>query len=273
MELLNLSIPRQKIDLAAFRMRSARESDYAQLLSTPFQVLENGKPIIVYCWPEEDFSDVMAALPNVDYRKSARTGGLVTRSRIFGFQPRIALRRDYCTAASLSYDQPSEHSIVFNHALTVSKYYKLFNPELYEKHLKMAEEKVLPEYRISGNPFTSGIINKNNPLKYHFDAGNFKNVWSAMLVFKSQIEGGHLSLPEYGIGVELKHKSLFLFDGQAVLHGVTPIKKLSPEALRFSIVYYSLQGMWNCEPLGRELERVRNRRTDIERRKAQNVDN
>ena len=119
--------------------------------------------------------------------------------------------------------------------------------------------------------FTSGIINDNNPLLYHFDAGNYKGVYLAMFGFKKGIEGGFLSVPEIDLRFKIGNKSLTLFDGQGLIHGVTPIKKTHPDAKRYTIVYYSLQQMWNCKTPGTELEILRERRTSLERRRATEV--
>jgi hypothetical protein len=59
-----------------------------------------------------------------------------------------------------------------------------------------------------------------------------------------------------------------MFDGQSVLHGVTPITKTNPDAVRYSIVYYSLQQIWNCLPLSEEVARIRNLKTKRERARA-----
>ena len=90
-----------------------------------------------------------------------------------------------------------------------------------------------------------------------------------MFGFKQGISGGYLAVPEVGLGFEIGDRSLLLFDGQGLLHGVTPITKRSENAKRYSIVYYSLQQMWNCEAIGVELDRLRNKRTEIERRRAE----
>lgn len=129
------------------------------------------------------------------------------------------------------------------------------------------------DYVIQDSAFTSGIINKNNPLKYHFDRGNFVDVWSNMLVFKHRIEGGFLSCPEFDIGFELKHNSLLMFDGQGILHGVTPIKRHGPESYRYSIVYYSMRQMWQCRPLGEEIDRIRKKKTERERKRLEREKN
>jgi hypothetical protein len=119
--------------------------------------------------------------------------------------------------------------------------------------------------------FTSGIINKNNQLNYHFDRGNFRNVYSNMIAFKKDMGGGHLSIPEYDIGLEISDSSVSLFDGQKILHGVTPLKPLTEEAYRFTLVYYSLEQMWKCESPQEELERVKKLKTDSARKRLRHM--
>ena len=85
-----------------------------------------------------------------------------------------------------------------------------------------------------------------------------------MAVFKHDVEGGYLCLPEYRVAVECKNNSLFIFDGQSILHGVTPIRRLTTEGYRYSIVYYTLQQMANCLPPEEELNRIRKNKTERE---------
>ncbi len=132
--------------------------------------------------------------------------------------------------------------------------------------MQMSEEKLEGQYVLAGTMFTSGIVNENNPLQYHYDSGNYNGVYSAMFGFKQGVRGGYLSVPQLDVGFEIADSSLLLFDGQGLLHGVTPIKKLRKDAKRYSIVYYSLKQMWNCDTPGEELERLRNRRTEMERK-------
>ncbi len=89
-----------------------------------------------------------------------------------------------------------------------------------------------------------------------------------MPVFKSGIKGGHLALPEYGLGVELKDNSIFMFDGQSIMHGVTPIKYESPLSYRFSVVYYSLKRIWQCLEIDAELARIRQKKTKREKERV-----
>jgi hypothetical protein len=264
-----LQAQRIEIDLADYKMRSAKEHDYHTLITEDTLVYENGQLMIAYIELALDCSDIVGALQRIKYEKNYRTNGLLTTSRIFGFSPRITIRRDFCTATSLATQQPNDHAIIVDYAAKVANYYQSLNPSLYEKHLQDTDVNVIGDYRVKNSPFTSGIINKNNPLKYHFDTGNFKDVWSCMLVFKSHVSGGYLSVPEYGLGFELKNNSLFMFDGQSLLHGVTPIQKQSPKAFRYSIVYYSLREMWNCLPITDELIRIQKKRTEREEKRLQ----
>ena len=88
-----------------------------------------------------------------------------------------------------------------------------------------------------------------------------------MVAFKSNTKGGYLSIPEYDIGLEIANNSILLFNGQKILHGVTPFKLLSKNAYRYSIVYYTLQQMWKCEPITKELARIKDERTKLEKKR------
>lgn len=263
-----LAATRIPINLADYKMRSAKEGDYHAFVNQSTLVYEGDTLMIGYIELDLDCSDIVQALLRIKYEKNFRSNGLPTTSRIFGFSPRIAIRNDYCTATSLAKEAPRDHAIITDYAAKVAEYYQSLNPDLYDKHQTDTNNKVVGDYRVKDSPFTSGIINKNNPLKYHFDTGNFKDVWSCMLVFKRDIEGGYLSVPQYGLGFELKHNSLFMFDGQSLLHGVTPIHKNSTRSFRYSIVYYSLREMWNCLPITDELLRIQQKRIQREEKRV-----
>jgi 2-oxoglutarate-Fe(II)-dependent dioxygenase family protein len=264
---------RRRLDLEAFKMRRAEESDVDEVIREPFLLYERDRLLVAYfllgddpeCAPELDA--LWRVLPRIRYSTAYRTTGLRSTSKTFGYLPRLTIRRDFCTATSFADDQPDEHNVVTAGARLVGRYYKLANPRLYAQHRDEAR-RVDDAWQIEQGPFTSGIVNKNNPLRYHFDHGNFRSVWSGMLGFKRQIGGGYLNLPEFGVAAEIADRSLLLFDGQGILHGVTPIRRLSPRSLRFTIVYYSMKGMWHCDPLGSELERIRGVKTQREYRRA-----
>ncbi len=261
-----IKLVRKDVDYKDFIKRTALEKDFDVLVKEPTIFTENGEIKIILDIVDIDTSQVLSDLRRVQYVEGKRTRGLTSRSRIFGFRPRNPIRGDYCSSTSLAKEAPDIHARVCNLAVEIEKYYEKYNPKGYNNHKELTEGKIKDIWRLGKKSiFTSGIINKNNPLAYHFDSGNFNGVYSLMIVFKEGVEGGYLSLPEYGIGLELRNNSILMFDGQSILHGVTPITYTSPQAHRFSIVYYSLKQMWKCLNMTEELARIRNRKTERER--------
>lgn len=265
-------ITRRPLDVREYRLRSAKMEDVRELVEKPCIITENGRVKIVYLHlndvPGVDLDPVMAACDRIRYDTSTRTTGMISTSRIFGYEPRKTLRKDFCGSVSLAVDSPDEHEIICGAARLAAHFYRLTNPELYRKHVDIVANKVLAEYHLHNTVFTSGIVNHNNPLPYHFDAGNFASVWSAMFVFKRDIAEGYLACPQYDRAFALPHNSLFMFDGQGLLHGVTPIKQLKETSKRYSIVFYSLAQMWQCLTPQAELERIRSVKTRRERKRA-----
>lgn len=253
------------INFAEYVKRSALESDFSEIVRefTQFFDKDTGELVAVYDFLPPEARELPNALRTVDYPETERTGGLKTTSRIFGYMPRIALRSDFCRMAGLAKDSPQANALLLKWGQEAEKIYQRYAPERYAKHAELTA-KVLGEYRMNGTVFTSGIVNKNNPLKYHFDSGNFDGVFSCMLGFKNNIAGGYLAFPEYGLAFEIGNFSVSLFDGQSIIHGVTPITRLSEDATRFTVVFYSLRQMWNCKPMTEELARIRKVKTERE---------
>ena len=249
------------VDYREYVKRTALEKDFKTLIKEPCILMEGETVLCIYNIVDIDTAELVKDLKSLKYHEGYRTRGLKSLSRIFGFRPRSPIRGEYCSSTSLATENPEVHARVCNLALDIEKYYEKYSPKVYAEHKAETDSKIKDIYKIQGKSlFTSGIINKNNPLKYHFDSGNFNGVYSMMIVFKSGIQGGYLSLPEYGIGLELPNNAVLMFDGQSILHGVTPITKTTPESHRFSIVYYSLKQMWKCLALDEELARIRNKK-------------
>lgn len=266
-----LDLQPKNLDLKQYKLRTALEKDYDTLITESTVIRVNGEIKVIYKRLDEegfDPKEITAALKRIKYAETTRTGGLKTRSRIFGFAPRVTLRKDFCSATSLIEDFPKEHTLICDYAKRISKFYEEISPEVYNEHKELSK-KVLKDWTIEDTPFTSGIINKDNPLKYHYDYGNFVDVYSCMLGFKHNVAGGYLSLPDFGVALEIANNSLTIFDGQNILHGVTPIKKLSEDAFRYTVVYYSLKAMWQCLPITDELQRIRNVKTKREFKRAE----
>jgi hypothetical protein len=260
---------KQNFNHKEYIRRTAVDSDYSTLIKEDCKLVDNvsGQLLGVYLVMPKHSMELLKALMTIKYDKNRRLAGLITKSRIFGFKPREKIRNDFCTSTQLAKESPREHRIICEFAKVISKIYKKTCGEIYNEHEEITKSKLLPQWTIDGTPFSSGIVNKNNALHYHFDSGNFKNVYSNMVAFKSNVKGGYLSMPQYDIGLEIANNSLLLFDGQKILHGVTPFKLMSKNAFRYSIVYYSLQQMWKCQPLNEELARIKDKRTELEKKR------
>jgi len=80
-----------------------------------------------------------------------------------------------------------------------------------------------------------------------------------MIVHSKQTLGGNLVFPEFNLQLSTPNNTVFIFDGQAILHGVTPILKQTPNAYRYSTVFYSLEQLKRSLPKAEEFKRARSR--------------
>lgn len=238
------------------------ENDCTNLVQGDTLVYIDGKPQILYLdlkLSPEERRRLVWACQHIRYEKSVRSGryAVKTESATFGFMPRRSLFQDFCYKALKAKDDPRAELVFADYALQLERIYAQYFPDVYQEHAKLSKEKILPEWRLEGSIFSSGISNQNNQLPYHRDNGNFRGVYSNMIGFKNGIQGGHLICPEIDLKFEIADGSLLIFNGQDIIHGVSQIIKTKPDAYRYTVVYYTLQQMWNCLPIGEEVKRIR----------------
>ena len=273
-----LRVRKQPLDLDSYKkeiiregkvkrgFRNASHEDVSRVLSGNWIVVddESNKPVIAYLVIPDDFSGMMPFLHRIKWTVSNRNDGTPSQAKTVGNLERNPVRqRDFCRMAGLATEDPEGHAKILEYIAGTAGYYERLNPLLFAGHAEAAG-RVLDQYRIGSSPFTSAIINRDNVLPYHFDSANFKDVWSLMLGFKKDVEEGYLVMPEYDLALEVADNSLSGFDGQVALHGVSPFKKLSRHAYRYTIVAYSKTGMWKCLSLDEEIARARKQRTQKE---------
>lgn len=256
--------------------RNGTVQDVSRLLMGNWLVVdeEEDRVVIAYLVAPIDTDELVDELRRVKWTVSDRNDGTPSRARTAGWLERHHARpgREGCSLSRLHRDHPAAGNAVVHYAPIVEQWYGSLNPDLYARHRELTE-KVLPDYRLGDSLFTSAIVNRDNVLPYHHDAGNFKGVWSMMLGMKHDVgedhdgNAGYLSIPEYDLALGVEDKSISAFDGQVALHGVTPFRKLSAESYRFTIVYYSKVGMWQCLPPDAELKEARKRRHEKEVRR------
>lgn len=253
-----LRVKSQQIDPTAYRQRYASEGDAPKQINYPCRIYidDNVLPSAVYCELDHKLTALVEACKSLNYGVTHRTRGMRTRSTTFGYMPRSpTYQQDSCRVVQMAHDYPQQHAVLCESAKLLSALYERHNPEVFVEHVKQTKI-VVDNYKMGDTPFTSGIVNKDNQLPYHNDTGNFAGVWSNMFTFKGDIIGGNLTCPQLGVTFMLRDHSVLMFDGQSIMHGVTPFIKIAPEAYRYTVVYYSLQRMWKCLPPAEEIKRA-----------------
>jgi hypothetical protein len=255
----SIEVSKRQLDLKQYKKREALEDDVSHLVNYDCMITEGGIPKILYLkLPEAvDTQSLRWAVMNVKYGTQKRTAGLLSQSKVFGYLPRRVLIQDFCSTAAMAEREPKQHFIITKFAEQLAKVYQQYFPQVYDQHMQITLDKIKRDYIIGDTPFTSGIVNKNNQLKYHHDGGNFKDVLSNMIVFKNGVSGGRLVCPEYDMKFEVEDNTIIIFDGQKILHGVTKIEYRHPRAYRYSVVYYSMNQLWKCDGINEELGRIR----------------
>jgi hypothetical protein len=254
-----LRLYRRDIDALAYKDRHAGEGDYSRLVTAPTVVVDadTGEPVIVYLAPIAANTRLLAALLwDTDIPEQDRMSGMKSQWVNFGYRQRNPVRNPNCDVAKLASEHQRVHAELARLAPVVAAYYRQYGPAVYQQH-QAEVAAVFPDWKLEDTPFTAGIVNRDGWLPYHYDGGNVKGVWSGMLGLRRDMTGGVLSIPVYDLALDVADKSLTLFDGQGLLHGVTPFSKASPYGYRFTVVYYSRERMWECLPPGEEAKRSR----------------
>ncbi len=217
-----------------------------------------------------DLDLIGTAAEAVDYpgARMKRANGMFNRAATFGYRPRLPVyMQPGCSGNVMNVEQPELAGTFEAAATLVQPYYREHSPDRYERHLELARA-IDPAWRMGGadGMFTQGIVNHTTAHPYHTDGGNFPDVWSGMLVARRDTVGGELVVPEYGVRLACPHGFVVLFDGQRLMHGVTPIVPTGPHPRRFTVVYYALSAMRQCLPPDDEVAYAQAARTATERR-------
>ena len=258
---------RVKIDKRKFGKGKRRpaNADYELVVKGDADCYENGRLAVVtreLPWKGE-MQELLGHLKRVDYGRAARTGGMMTQSKTFGFMPRRALYRDCCTACALGRQYPQFHALLERLGMYASSELRDVHPEQWQKQLSEVQSKVGPEWRFSApSLYTSGVINANHAVPYHVDGGNFKGSWNAMIVLQRDMQGGELVLPELRTSFDFSKPTLIMMDAQSNTHGVRNLRPKNSRAFRYSVVWYALSQLQKCMSPAEELARVRRVKTE-----------
>lgn len=242
---------------------------------------ETGAPVLIqHVFPPQQLREIRQAMISrvrwdgtTPGSNEFRLSGIKNAHRTFGFTAPVPLRQRYgCARCRLDSEVPDLCGRLVDVARMAELLYEEHAPEQYARHRALVDE-IDPAWRIGGGIWTSGIINHTSALPYHRDAGNLVGSWSAMLVLRRHVEGGRLHVAEYGVDLSCEDGMLCIFDGQALLHGVTPltIRPGHAAAHRFTTVFYAKAGMRTCAAPEEEPLRAQRARTLSEERQAEEV--
>lgn len=265
-----LDVAGRKRDGAKFLGKAAADADYDLLIDTETILYEGERCLGFYSPSVIETTRLRKLLSPARLSLLSRmtTGNaFYSRSCCFGYKPRSALRQRGCGPNQFAAEHPEANDALVEIAQRTQHYYGKVLPNELAMHHESAA-RIKNEYRIGGTVFTSGIINRNSPLPYHLDAGNVRGVRSILIGMRKNVAGGYLVLPEYRLALRVGDGSLSVFDGQSLVHGVTPMKKTAEDGERYSIVLYTLEKMWRCETHTEELAWARSLTTRTNRRKA-----
>ena len=158
----------------------------------------------------------------------------------FDRYPRIP----YGRATSYTSRQFDKFKMAFPFLQTLSNGFSELLPWRYNNQMAAAQ-KIDPAFLVPGTPFTTITVNKTFRTAAHYDAGDFTEGLSNLLVLSNggNYKGGYLVAPEYRVAVNPRPGDLLLINNHEVMHGNTPIELLDEEAERISLVVYFREKM------------------------------
>ena len=215
--------------------------------------------------PDDLRANVRKALTRIPRGKVVRSRGGESSSTVIGFlAPNAMLSRRSRGIAAAAVTFPNEHKVLMGLSQWCADEMAKVLPTETAAHQNVISN-IQPGWRIPGGLWTSGIINFTSPYVYHRDRNNIPGSWSAMPIIRRNATGGYLHLPEFEIDGKpavfaCDDGDAIFFDGQEVMHGVTPIE-VTGDGYRISTVFYAVKKMQGGNAPEQELHDVRKRRT------------
>lgn len=194
----------------------------------------------------------------------SRTGGSRTDTTSFGYQAmQPLLRRTSCRTCGGAQTAPHAHATMCDAATVLGELLTSLLPRRAEQDANRAGAEIRGEWLLGDGWWTSGVLNYNSPITYHRDANNMA-CWSAMVVARRGMRGGHLHVPEYDVVLPCRDGDVLFFPGYDLLHAVTPMRKAQRDAYRMTAVYYTVEKMRRCGAAVEQLSISQERRTRTE---------
>lgn len=253
-----------KIEITTYQKTGYKPGSYpdslvGRYISEPTEVYcPNGNLIAAYHKAPKDIYLLAKKVSlNTKPTKSTRTRhGVPQMSTVYGVIPRNPIREDYCRFTRKTKDEFKNAELAYQLSELVSNYYREKFPFRFFSALEQVRATVLPDYRVVDTPWVNVNVNLNQTIKYHVDKGNIAGDFSNVLIVKDGVTGGHLACPELGLTFAQDDGYMIFFEGNKVLHGVTPCTFESEKSFRCSIVFYTLDKVRHCYPYQDEIQRL-----------------
>ena len=175
-------------------------------------------------------------------RKQAKKEGTIQMSAILGsVAPKPHMRRPYPTISAVHRDKKAQTFIkaMWGCCLEAEQIIKKLTPEIYKRQVELFED-IKKEWRF-GNMYTSSISNFNISAPFHRDTGNIVGTVNTILTKRNNANGGCLNVPDYDATFEQADNSMLVYPAWKNVHGVTPIKQISEDGYRNSLIFYPLK--------------------------------
>ncbi|RMD50742.1 hypothetical protein D6827_03420 [Candidatus Parcubacteria bacterium] len=208
------------------------------IINEPHLVNAKGKLLAAYYLPSWDCAEIRDVALSIAY-ETKQIAGVTTQSVQFGYQvngPTHFTRK-----------HKDKFKVISDYAEYIAAAYRYTFPDVFKAQTEAVNKSIPDRWRLNNTIFTNGIINYCNVLPYHYDVGNFEGACTCVLTLSHNIKGGYLVFPKLRVAFEPKDCSIAIFDGYYLLHGVTPFRKLSEDAYRITIVYYTMKEVSNLQ--------------------------
>jgi len=175
-------------------------------------------------------------------RKEAKATGVVQMSSILGsVAPKPHMRRPYPTISAVHRDKKAQTFVkaMWGACLEAEQIVKTLTPHLYKRQQELFED-VKDEWKF-GTMYTSSISNFNISAPFHRDTGNLTETVNIILTKRNNANGGCLNVPDYNLTFEQADNSMLVYPAWKNVHGVTPIKQISEDGYRNSLIFYPLK--------------------------------
>ena len=266
-------IPKAELDKKVGRILT--ESDYNVRLTGATKVLgPGGQPLVIYLpgvlsgtLNEEHYPVLHGIKDKTDNRGLASGSKRVKvnlqhkanniRSALLGsFEPSGGARFPYCRTTAWTGKHTEEFSSLYPLFRYIGRQMERYVPKRYAVQWARAEA-TDSAWRVPGTPFTTMTVNNTYPTGVHVDKGDLDAGFSCLAVWRrGQYSGGHLTLPEWRIAVDMQDGDLLLMDAHQ-WHGNTALELESEDAERISLVLYYRTDMLACgtaeEELGKQI--------------------